>query len=125
MDLLSAMSEQPDALEDERDPVLFAALLARAEGGDIDMKIVLDTNPAIFTAAFYAKRPASSTYTLVSNGALNLLAQDILGVGFARTTGTLSGRINSFDLSVIPEPASSVLLALGAITLTLTARRKW
>ena len=75
--------------------------------GDIDMKIVLDTNPAIWTATFFAKRPTDSLYTQVSNGALNLLTQDITGIGFTRTTNTsgtvMSGTITRFTLeSVAP-----------------------
>ena len=44
--------------------------LARAGGGDIDMQIVLDTGPPIWTATFYAKRPTDSSYTMVSTSAL-------------------------------------------------------
>jgi hypothetical protein len=103
--------------------------LAFVEGGAIDMQIVLNTDPATWTATYYAKRPADSSYTQVSNGALPLLAQDIGMVGIARTansptTSTLTGNITNFDLSVIPEPATSVLLALGAIVLGAATRRK-
>lgn len=68
------------------------------EGGDIDMQIVLDTNPTTWTATFFAKRPTDSLYTQVSNGPLNLLAQDIGMVGIARTTGALQGNITNFTL---------------------------
>jgi hypothetical protein len=68
------------------------------EGGDIDMQIVLDTNPTTWTATFFAKRPTDSLYTQVSNGPLNLLAQDIAMVGIARTSGTLQGMITNFTL---------------------------
>jgi hypothetical protein len=76
--------------------------LERAEGGDIDMKIVLDTTQATWTADFFAKRSADSLYTEVTS-TQNLQVQDILGVGFARTTGSLSGTITRFTLqSVAP-----------------------
>ena len=100
------------------------------EGGDIDMQIVLDTSPATWTATYFAKRPADSSYTQVSIGALPLLAQDIGMVGIARTTNTagttLTGSITVFDLTVdpVPEPASSMLLTLGMIALGVASRRK-
>ena len=68
------------------------------EGGDIDMQIVLDTNPTTWTATYFAKRPTDSLYTQVSSGPLNLLAQDIGMVGIARTTGSLNGMITNFTL---------------------------
>ncbi len=67
-------------------------------GGDVDIKIVLDTTPATWTADFFAKRPTDPTYVEVSTGATNLLAQDIGAIGFTRTTGTLSGNITKFEL---------------------------
>jgi hypothetical protein len=79
-------------------PVWTDATLARGEGGDIDLKIVLDTNPLTWTADFFAKRPTDSTYTDVSGGPLSLLAQDIGMVGVARTSGTLAGTLTKFML---------------------------
>jgi hypothetical protein len=103
---------------------------APANGGDVDMQIVLDTTQATWTADYFAKRPADGSYLEVSPGALPLLAQNIGAVGFARTTNStssLSGKITNFDLSgvlVVPEPASSALLALGAISFGIAANRK-
>jgi PEP-CTERM motif len=100
------------------------------EGGDIDMQILLDTSPVTWTATYFAKRPADSSYTQVSVGALPLLAQDIGMVGIARTTNTagttMTGSITTFDLSFepVPEPASSILLMLGMIAFGVTSRRK-
>jgi len=85
------------------------------EGGDMDMKIVLDTTPATWTATFFAKRPADASYTQVSTGAMPLLLQDIQAVGIARTTSTLSGNVKFFELSVVPEPASAVLAIVGLV----------
>lgn len=99
-----------------------------ANGGDVNMQIVLDTSPAVWTATYYASRP-SDPLAMVSTGALPLLAQNIGAIGFARTTnstGSLSGKITNFDLSVdpVPEPASSMLLALGMTAFGIAARRK-
>jgi PEP-CTERM motif len=111
-------------------PTWTDATLARAEGGDIDMEIILNTVGAIWTADFLAKRPTDSSYTDVSGGPLNLIAQDIGSVGIARTTnsgtGALTGTVASFVLSVepVPEPASIVLVALGLIAIGVPARRK-
>ncbi len=79
-------------------PVWTDATLARGEGGDIDLKIVLDTNPLTWTADFFAKRPTDSSYTDVSGGPLSLLAQDIGMVGVGRTSGTLTGTLTKFML---------------------------
>jgi hypothetical protein len=112
-------------------PVWTDATLARAEGGDIDMEIILNTSPAIWTADFLAKRPSDSSYTDVSGGPLNLIVQDIGMVGIARTTntagsGALTGTVASFVLTVdpVPEPASIALAALGMIAFGVSARRK-
>lgn len=72
--------------------------LARAEGGALDLQIVLNTNPSTWTADFFAKRPTDTSYTDVSGGALPLTAQDIQGVGFVRTTGTITGHVTKFML---------------------------
>jgi hypothetical protein len=101
---------------------------APANGGDVNMEIVLDTSAATWTATYYANRP-SDPLTIVSTGALPLLAQNIAAIGFARTTNSassLSGKITNFDLSVdpVPEPASIALAALGMIAFGVSARRK-
>jgi hypothetical protein len=83
------------------------------EGGDIDLRIILDTNPTTWTATFYAKRPADSSYTQVSPSALPLNAQDIQAIGIARTSGNLSGNVTFFQLATVPEPMSGALALLG------------
>lgn len=96
------------------------------EGGDIDLRIVLDTTPATWTATFFAKRPADTAYTQVSPSALPLLTQDIKGVGIARTTSTLSGNVKFFELATVPEPVSAGLAVVGLsiVGATRTPRRQ-
>jgi hypothetical protein len=84
--------------------------LARGEGGDIDLQIVLNTNPTTWTADFFAKRPTATSYTEVSAGPLSLLAQDIGVVGIARTSGTLTGKLTKFKLEM-----SDVAQVLGDV----------
>ncbi len=91
------------------------------EGGDIDLRIVLDTNPTIWTATFYAKRPTDSNYTQVSPTALPLNAQDIQAIGIARTSGNVSGNVTFFQLATIPEPMSGSLILVG-LSIVTTAR---
>ncbi len=66
-------------------------------GGNVDLQIVLDTNPAIWTATYFAKRDTDGSYTMVAPAA-NLTAQDIGAVGFARNTGDVTGKITNFTL---------------------------
>lgn len=75
-------------------------------GGNVDLQVILDTNPAIWTATYYAKRPTDGTYTLVAPTA-NLTAQDIGAVGFARNTGDVTGKITNFTL----ETSGSIFIA--------------
>jgi len=69
-------------------------------GGDIDLRIVLDTTGATYTAEYFAKRPADGSYTPVSAGALPLNAQDIAAVGIAvsNSAANIDARITNFTL---------------------------
>lgn len=89
--------------------------LGDLEGGAIDLRIVLDTTggTGAWTATWYAKLPASGSYTLV--GATTTVphaASSFTSVGIAAssthpTTGT-GGFIESFSLTAF-SPATSVL----------------
>jgi uncharacterized sulfatase len=90
--------------------------LGDLEGGAIDMRIVLDTTAGTgaWTATWYAKLPASGSYTLV--GATTTVphaASSFTSVGIAAssthpTTGT-GGTIENFSLTSLAPPASTLM----------------
>ena len=100
------------------DPANWAGALANANGGDLDMRIVLDTTGGTgsWTATWYAKRPADGSYTEVRSST-TLPAEDIDSVGLAVSNTGISGTIESFSLNVIPEPSAALLACLGLIGL--------
>jgi hypothetical protein len=69
-------------------------------GGDIDLKIVLDTTGATYTAEYFAKRPTDGAYSPVSAGALPLNAQDIgaVGIALSNAASLIDARITNFTL---------------------------
>jgi hypothetical protein len=84
-------------------------------GGDFDIRILLDTTTPVYTATFYAKRPSDSGYTLVSSGARNVdpVASPIGSIGFADNFGAFSARVSRISLTTIPEPTSIALLGIA------------
>ena len=87
-------------------------------GGDIDMRIVLDTTAGAgnFTAAFYAKLPASTGYTLVG-GPSALTSEDIGAVGFAVSHSDVAGDVTFFHLQAEnPTPDPRILTVNGNAT---------
>ncbi|MEO0475205.1 MAG: PEP-CTERM sorting domain-containing protein [Planctomycetota bacterium] len=91
-------------------------------GGDIDLRIVLDTTlgAGSWNVTFFAKPTADATYQVVRSTE-NLANEDIDSVGVARSSGDISGSITSFSLTSVPEPGSLALLGLGSL---LVARRR-
>lgn len=80
--------------------------LGDLEGGDIDLRIVLDTlgGPGAWTATWYAKLPADRSYTVVGDTTTvphdpsNYTSIGISASNTSSTTGT-GGTIESFSLS--------------------------
>lgn len=76
------------------------------EGGDIDLRIVLDTTggPGAWTATWYAKLPADDSYTLIGDTTTvphdpsNYTSVGIAASNTSSTTGT-GGTIESFSLT--------------------------
>jgi hypothetical protein len=77
-------------------------------GGDMDMRIVLDTTggAGTWTATWFAKRPADEAYTEVRATAA-LLSEDINSVGLALSNAGVLGTIESFRLFTGAAPIES------------------
>lgn len=101
----------------------WSGSLANANGGSIDLRILLDTTggAGTWTATWLAKRPTDGSYTEVRSSAL-LPNESITSVGFAFSSDTTDGTLQSFSLIQIPEPSSALLGSLS--TLALLRRRR-
>jgi hypothetical protein len=97
-----------------------------ADGGAVDLKVVLDTTggSGAYAATFFAKRPGDP-FVQVSTGALDLDAEDIGSVGFAWSASTgIAGSIDEFSLTTVPEPSSMALTGLGFAAAGAFVRRR-
>lgn len=84
------------------DGVAWMGPLSNASpGGDIDMRILLDTTggPGGWTATWLAKRPTDSVYHEVRSETL-MLTETIDSIGLALANAGVTGTIQSFSLSV-------------------------
>lgn len=83
----------------------WVSLTHENPGGDMDMRIVLDTTSGAggWSATWFAKRPADASY-IEMRPATTLLAEDIDSVGLALSNAGVFGTVESFSLEVI-EPA--------------------
>jgi hypothetical protein len=92
---------------------------------DMDVRIVLDTTAATWTARYYAKAGNVGTYTEVIAAAKDITDETIDAIGFSTfNSGDNSVEFNSFSLTVIPEPATMSLLALGGLGVLARRRRR-
>jgi len=106
-------------------------------GGDVvdptepvDIKVVLDNTGAVSESEFWLNGVLQSTHTYGSlvlkdfDGAADG-GDDAGGIGFSHTSDTdgAFGSLLSFKVSVVPEPASIVLVAIGALGLGLVRKR--
>lgn len=92
----------PNAVHTEttNDAVTWAGALANADGGDLDLRIVLDTTggAGAWTATWFAKRPADATYLEVRSESV-LPNEEINAVGFAVARNDVFGEIKSLTLT--------------------------
>ena len=87
-------------------------------GGDIDMRVVLDTTTGAgtWTTSWFAKNATDGSYTALGSG--NIIDKNITSVGIAKSNTGTSGAISSFSLtSAVPEPSTALLGALAALCL--------
>lgn len=96
--------------------------LTQSNGGDFDVRILLDTTggAGTWTATWLAKRPIDGSFTEVRSSFL-LPNEDITSVGFAFSTGAVTGTLSSMTLTQVPEPSTYAaivgLLGLGVVML--------
>lgn len=86
--------------------------LANTAGGDIDMRILLDTTngAGTWTATWFAKLTGDGSYSEVRS-LTTLPNEDITSVGFAFAADTVSGTLSSMTLTQVPEPSVFALIA--------------
>ncbi len=92
--------------------------LAATYSGGMDMRVVLDTTGGTgnWTASWFAKLPASGSYTQVG-AATDLLNEDINSVGVAISGRGVDADLTYFSLTSVPEPSAMLLSGLGMLGL--------
>ena len=92
--------------------------------GEIDLRIELDTTggAGAWTATWFARDPAESSYTLVRPTEA-LLDESINSVGLALANTGVDGTVESFRLTAIPEPSAAALIGLGGLALVRRGRQ--
>lgn len=78
----------------------------RGHGGDVDMRVVLDTTGGAghWTATWFAKRPSDPKYTMV-RATTELMNESINSVGIAIGKQGVSGHVKSFALNATSASA--------------------
>jgi len=77
----------------------------------VDLKIVLDTTPTVWTAEYFINGSSVATKTLSSSFSAGL---NYINLGKGSTT---EGSFDEFKLTVIPEPATLGIFVLGSAIL--------
>jgi hypothetical protein len=91
------------------DAVAWEGPLANVKGGELDLRIVLDTTSGSgkWTASWFAKRSGDENYTCV-RGSSPLVSEMIGSVGIAASGGNVAGVIRSFSLRAERVPNEKV-----------------
>ena len=99
---------------------VWTTLFPEASGNTqtIDLRVVLNTSAGAgnWTATWYARETGDPTYITVRATA-DLLTEDIDSVGFAVSGSGMSGTVDNFSLTVVPEPSAMFLGTLGLLGL--------
>jgi hypothetical protein len=92
--------------------------LSTTFGGDIDLRVVLDTTGGAgnWTATWFAKLPASGSYTEVRAETV-LVNEAINSVGVAISNTGFDGDMTRFRLTAVPEPSAALLGGLGLLAM--------
>lgn len=92
--------------------------------GNYDLRLILNTTAGAgnWTVSWLAKLPTDGSYTTVYSN-LDVLNEGITRVGFSLASHDIGGTIDSMQLSVIPEPATGLLLVAGVIGLGIMRRK--
>jgi hypothetical protein len=103
--------------------VNWATPVVASRGAAVDLRIVLDTRPALWEADWFAKNPGDAAYTLLREEAY-ATNPTIGAVGYAIANNNVGGTIVSVELSVVPEPASVGLLVAGLVAVSMGCRKR-
>lgn len=83
------------------------------------MRILLDTTAGSgnWTVTWLAKLTTDTSYTTVRPLADALNEANYTSVGFAFSSATVDGTLQSFSLTQIPEPSAALLGGLGLLAM--------
>lgn len=108
------------AMDGTADLAIWTTLFPETSGStqSIDLRVVLDTSAGAgnWTATWYARETGDPSFSTVRATA-DLVTEDINSVGFAVSGSGMSGTVDNFSLTVVPEPAAILLGSLGILGL--------
>ncbi len=108
------------AMDGTNSTAVWTTLFPETSGNTqtIDLRVVLDTSAGAgnWTATWYARQTGDPSYIAVRATA-DLVTEDIDSVGFAMSGSGMSGTVDNFSLTVVPEPSAMLLGALGLLGL--------